>query len=98
MAPGAKLVSEVLKTDRHSLGSLAKQLSARRPEFDLSAKMDVRTVLGEPLTVEQALAMFDPFFSELRYPQELKNISGFGEHELYILEGLVSRLVPFIKI
>jgi len=82
----------------HNLVDLAKQLSARRPEFDLSAEIDVRAVLGERLTVEQAFAMFDPFFSELRYPQELKNIAGFGEHELYILEELVSRLVPFIKV
>ena len=81
----------------HNLVGLAKQLSAKRPDFNLSAEMNVGTVFGEPLTVEQAFATFDPFFSELRYPQELRTIAGFGEHELYILEELVSRLAPFIK-
>jgi hypothetical protein len=44
------------------------------------------------------LATFDPFFSELRYPQELRNLKeGVGEQEKLVLDELVARLKPFLS-
>ncbi|MGC2473421.1 MAG: hypothetical protein WA485_03740 [Candidatus Sulfotelmatobacter sp.] len=39
----------------------------------------------------------DPFFSELRYPQELKNLGSVGDDESLVLEVLVARLQPFLS-
>jgi hypothetical protein len=59
--------------------------------------MDNRLLEAEgPATVEKTLALIDPFFSELRYPQELRNVAGFGGDVLQVLEELVFRLEPFV--
>lgn len=50
-----------------------------------------------PMTVKQGFILFDPFFSELRYPQELKDLEGVGEHEKIVLDELVVRLQPFLS-
>lgn len=82
----------------HSLVTLARELAERRPDFDLSAEIENRLVAVEgQLTVERAFAEIDPFFSELRYPQELKNVAGFGEDVFPVLDELVSRLEPFLS-
>jgi hypothetical protein len=47
------------------------------------------------LTVEQGFEMFNPFFSELRYPQEL-TVGGVGEDDIIPLDELVKRLEPFL--
>jgi hypothetical protein len=78
----------------HDLVKLARILASRRPEFDLSKKMKLvgYVVLKEPMAVEEGLSIFDPFFSELRYPQEMKTVDGpGGEHEL-LLDSLVGEL------
>jgi len=83
----------------HDLVALARILALRRPDFDLSAKIHVRTsALRMPMTVEEGFELFNPFFSELRYPQELKNIAGFGEDESCVLEELACRIEPFLMI
>jgi hypothetical protein len=41
--------------------------------------------------------LFDPFFSELRYPQELKTMGGVGEDDKLPLEELVEKLDPFLE-
>jgi len=84
----------------HSLAQLARELSKRRPDFDLSAQINVPgcVVLETPMTINDALATFDPFFSELRYPQELRNLKeGVGEEEKLVLDELVARLKPFLS-
>lgn len=82
----------------HSLVDLAAELSKRRPDFDLSAQLNIPSVvLRMPMTMREAFAMFDPFFSELRYPQELKNMEGVGEEERLVLDELVARLKPFLS-
>jgi hypothetical protein len=48
------------------------------------------------LTVERALAMFDPFFFELRYPQELDELDGIGPDDLRVSDSLVKILSPFV--
>jgi hypothetical protein len=83
----------------HSLVHLAEKLSKRRPDFDLSAQMNIAgcVTLRMPMRMRDALAMFDPFSSELRYPQELKTLEGVGEEEELVLDQLVARLKPFCE-
>jgi len=46
--------------------------------------------------LEAAFVLFDPFFSELRYPQELKKLEGVSEDEELLLDGLVQVLSRFL--
>jgi hypothetical protein len=48
-------------------------------------------------TIEQGFELFDPFFSELRYPQELKTMGGVGEDDKLVLSELVKSLEPFLE-
>jgi hypothetical protein len=77
----------------HCLVDLAKQLSEKRSDFDLGTEMDIpecQTLLM-PITPETGLAFFDPFFSELRYPQDLKK-SGVSPDLRFLLDALILRL------
>ncbi|MGA8431618.1 MAG: hypothetical protein WB729_17475 [Candidatus Sulfotelmatobacter sp.] len=49
------------------------------------------------MTVESGLALFDQFFYELRYPQELKEMEGLGDDEKFLRDELVVRLQPFLS-
>ncbi len=82
----------------HNLVDLAKLLAAKRPEFDLSADLIVPSYvqIRGPLTIESAFAMFDPFFSELRYPGELEELDGIGPDDVHVLDALVDVLTPFV--
>jgi hypothetical protein len=48
-------------------------------------------------TIEQGFELFDPFFSEVRYPQELKTMGGVGEDDKLPLAELVKTLEPFLE-
>jgi hypothetical protein len=62
----------------HGLVQLAAQLAQRHPMFDPSKQMDFNGVVIEgPLTIREGLNIFDPFFSELRYPREMNMMEGF---------------------
>jgi hypothetical protein len=84
----------------HDLVELAERLADKRLDFNLNAEMDVpecRTLMM-PMTLRAGFAVFDPFFSELRYPQELKKRGGgVGEDESLVLDVLVARLQPFLS-
>ena len=98
-----KLDPEVgLTADRcawgHNLVALAQLLAAKRRDFNLSAEIYVPSlVLKMPMELLAAFELFDPFFSELRYPMELQKIAGFGDEEGLVLDALVDRLLPFLK-
>ena len=83
----------------HVLVDLARQLSTRRNDFDLAAKLDLLDglALDMPKNLAAGLEVFDPFFSELRYPQELKKLKGVGEEEEKVLDRLVALLSPFAR-
>jgi hypothetical protein len=83
----------------HNLVRLAEELARRRPEFDLSAEMDCPRIAIEemPMRVFAGFKLFDPFFSELRYPQELNKLKDVGEDDRFVLDELVKRLEPFSK-
>src|SRR5579872_3616062 len=75
----------------HELAKLAKQLHERSPNLDLSKQLPRAGLIGidEPITLEQGLSIFDPFFSELRYPQKMDRIEGIGFEHCRLLEVLV---------
>lgn len=86
----------------HDLVALARQLAEKRSDFKLSEPMSTLMPWHVPtqtmcaiLSVEQGFDMFNPFFSELRYPQELK-MGGVGEDDKLPLDELVARLKPFV--
>jgi hypothetical protein len=81
----------------HVLVDLADALALRRNEFDLTEKLDLPQLLtiSTPKTVREGLELFDPFFSELRYPQALNNVQGIGDEEQFVLDRLVAILDPF---
>jgi hypothetical protein len=81
----------------HGLVGLARQLTSRRKDFDLAASLDLPDCPGVtmPKTLLAGLELFDPFFSELRYPQKLKKLEGVGQEEKLVLDRLVALLIPF---
>jgi hypothetical protein len=82
----------------HVLKEQARQLAAKRSEFDLSAPLYVPdcAFLQMPMKLEDAFGLFDPFFSELRYPREMKGLKGVGEGEWRVLVALVEVLNPLL--
>jgi hypothetical protein len=49
------------------------------------------------MSVERGLAMFNPFFSELRYPQALKQLEGIGPDDVVVLDALVDVIKPWVQ-
>ena len=47
------------------------------------------------MTIEAGLKAFDPFFYELRYPQELRDMTGLGDDERFLIDELTNQLQPF---
>ncbi len=80
----------------HDLVKLGKLLASKRSDFDLLAEL-----IGfffphkMPMTIEDGLAMFDPFFWELRYPQRLERLESIGPDDYRVLDALVDALEPF---
>ena len=82
----------------HDLVALARQLAAKRSDFKLSDPMNCRMpwyCSGVP-TVENGFEVFNPFFSELRYPQEL-TMGGIGKDDKLPLVELADRLQAFLE-
>jgi hypothetical protein len=82
----------------HCLVDLATRLSDKRPDFNLHAEMNFPecSALLMPMTLKAGFALFDPFFSELRYPQDLKKCGVSQDHKV-VLYVLVARLQPFVN-
>jgi len=77
----------------HDLVKLGKQLAERNPNFILDRPVDFpRVVIKNPLTIEEGLAIFVPFFTELRYPQELKHMEDLSIEHRWLLDALVKEL------
>jgi hypothetical protein len=81
----------------HALVELAKKVAEKRADFDLDAQLSC-FVVGEevPINLLRAFAIFDPFFSELRYPQRLRHIEGLGECHGELLDHLYEYLKPLL--
>jgi hypothetical protein len=91
--PGVNLTKDFCAWG-HKLIELANQLEKLSPNFNLSNKMDFvgYVVLKEPMTIAEGLQIFEPFFSELRYPQEMMKVAGLGYEEKLLLDALVTEL------
>ena len=80
----------------HNLVALAKLLASKRAELDLQKPIRGFFPPYEyPVTIEGGLAIFDPYFSELRYPQQLDKLQGIGPDDLRMLDAIVQELLPF---
>ena len=81
----------------HGLIVLAERLENLTQGFSLSDALDVPEYIGfsetPPTTIRAGLQIFDPFFTELRYPSELEQVSGIGPDERFLLKALVSGIV-----
>jgi HEPN domain-containing protein len=82
----------------HDLVQLARQLAAKRSDFDLTEEMVSLMPWQHEVTatVHRGFEVFNPFFSELRYPCEL-TMSGVGEDDKVLLYKLVERIQPFLE-
>lgn len=80
----------------HNLGALARLLASKRTDFDLRKPINgVFPPHEYPVTIENGLDIFDPFFSELRYPQQLNRLQGIGPDDGRMLDAIVEELLPF---
>lgn len=80
----------------HNLVALANLLASKRPDFVLGKPLDGFFPPYEyPITIQRALEIFDPYFSELRYPQQIRNLQGIGPDDLRMLDAIVKELLPF---
>jgi len=80
----------------HSLVELAQKLDLRRTDFDLAASLDI-TRFGDPMSIQAGLELFDPFFSEMRYPQALDKFESLGPDDIVLLSLLFSEIEPFAR-
>lgn len=82
----------------HNLVGLAEQLAGRRKDFNLDGEIDIRecSALLMPLTLRAGFALFDPFFSELRYPQDVKKCDVSPDYKV-VLDVIVARLQPLLS-
>jgi|SRR5580658_6538354 hypothetical protein len=78
----------------HELIELGQKLADIRATFDLSKEIDFggSLVLKAPMTLREGLNIFDPFFSELRYPRAMEKVEGLGEEHGRLLDSLVTEL------
>lgn len=76
----------------------APRLSEKRPDFNLRAEMNIPEcrALLMPMTLEAGFALFDPFFSELRYPHDFKKC-GVSQDYKVVLDVLIACLQPFVS-
>jgi hypothetical protein len=82
----------------HQLVALAKLLTSKRPDFDLTKHLYFVAFPREmPMKIEAGLAVFDPFFWELRYPQQLRELDGIGPYDVRLLDALVAEVMPFAR-
>jgi len=80
----------------HNLVRLARLLASKRVDFDLEKSIHGFFPPYEPpVRIERGLNIFDPFFSELRYPQQLNRLQGIGPDDGRMLDALVDELLPF---
>jgi hypothetical protein len=82
----------------HKLLVLGKLLTSKRPDFDLGKHLSLAAFPREtPMDIGTGLAVFDPFFWELRYPQQLKELDGIGPDDVRLLNVLFAEIMPFAR-
>ncbi len=82
----------------HELLTLGKLLASKRPDFDLRKNLKFAAFPREtPMDIQTGLAVFDPFFWELRYPQQLKELDGIGPDDVRLLDVLFAEIMPLAR-
>jgi len=76
----------------HDLVTLAGVLCERCEQFELDAPIRRCIYYDEDLTVRRGLEIFDPFFSELRYPHESGDTDCLGPEHRRILDDIVAKI------
>jgi len=67
-----------------------------RPDFDLTSELDGFFFPRKtPMTIEDGLEVFNPFFWELSYPRQLDKLDSIGLDDVVLLDALVAALEPF---
>jgi hypothetical protein len=84
----------------HGLVKLGKQFAKRQPNFDLNKEIlpCFPPSHMRPVTLKDALEMFDPFFYELRYPGEIKDLFGIGPMDVIVLNAIADEITPFLPV
>jgi hypothetical protein len=107
--PGRSFAYVASSVTQHSFRSFQPCLPVRRVCFILADVVrqnfteHLRIAAGEVFDVAELLVplpvviVFNPFFSELRYPQELSKLDGVGETDKLPLAELVAHLQPFLE-
>lgn len=82
----------------HKLVKLAAMLASRRSDFDPAVVLFEDYPLHEgPMTLNDALEMFDPFFVELRYPIQMENFKTLGSADVMLFLKIIAALDPFAQ-
>jgi hypothetical protein len=76
----------------HELVGLAETLNVKRPSFDLSKRVCFGHLIAPEVSLREGFAIFDPFFSELRYPQEISHFQDLGKDHGNLLRALAVEL------
>jgi hypothetical protein len=82
----------------HDLVKLGEQLARKEPSFRLKTQLripggDYQHLL--PITVRKVLKRFNPYFSEIRYPQEVEQIEEISD-ESGLLNGMIKHIKLFV--
>jgi len=97
LGPGAGLTKADCAWD-HKLPALGECLALRRQDFDLRKHLSfVAFPRKSPMDIKTGLAVFDPFFSELRYPQQLNELDGIGPDDIRLFDALFAEIMPFAQ-
>jgi hypothetical protein len=82
----------------HKLIPLAEAFAKKHADFDLTCLLVAPTVVVQmPITLRSAFEIFDPFFTELRYPVEVKLVDGLGQEHGSLLQAMIAYLEPFLS-
>jgi hypothetical protein len=81
----------------HDLITLAEKLAAKRTDFNLAAQICCFLVCEKtPISLRRGFEIFDPFFTELRYPHQAEEVGDLGECHGELLGHLFGHLEPFL--
>ena len=82
----------------HALVVLAKKVAGKRADFHLGTVLSCSVVRERaPINLLRGFEIFDPFLSELRYPQQLQNVEGLGVCHGELLGHLFAHLEPLLS-
>lgn len=80
----------------HDLLNLAAMLAKRRGDFDLNLVLfDQYPLRDGPMTLNNALEMFEPFHDELRYPISMEKFETLGPMDVIVLKTIAETMASY---